>query len=121
MRVLPVRILTAAALALPASLGILALAGPAGADSTSATVALAAPAAISYPAALPNSNIVAKSSSFIFKPGKLSAVWSGPPRAGTCSAALGRITITNKTSKKQVITSGGKTFGALPAKTFAYV
>ncbi len=109
MRALPVRFLTAAALAVPATFGTLALTAPApaGADSASVSVAVATPSAAALPVALPNSNIQGKAPNVKFKPSKLSATWSAskPPKGNVCTVAKEKVTIINKTAVSQTVTA----------------
>ena len=114
LRTLPARVLIVGALALPISFGTVAMTAPARAATPAVSIGLSAPVAISNSSALPNSNIKGKKPTYKFKPGKLSAVWSGPTEE-TCTAALEEATVTNDTSKAQKLVSGKTVFGTLPA------
>lgn len=91
-----------------------AMAAPAAAavPSTGATVASSAAAAT----ALPNVNIDKSKTTgkVTFKPSKISTTWSAPPPEGTCTSALTKFTITNKTTATQTILYKKSTLDVLP-------
>ena len=115
----------AVAAALPATFGMALVAGPSSAGAASATTATAGVSLTpATAAALPNTNIKTskKTKKASFSPSKLAVTWSGPyVGTPTCTAALEKITITNKEKVSETVTSGGKSFGVIPAGDVAGV
>jgi hypothetical protein len=105
------RALAVAAVALSGTFGIMAAAAPAGASSSAGSIKLSVGPAST--AALPNTNIVGTKPKYGFHPDALSVTWSAPPPATSCTVALEKMTVTNKTSVTQTLTYSGKTFGTL--------
>ena len=92
---------------------------PAGADpAPTAFVTLSAAGVVPAVTGVPNSNIVKNRSAagtYRFKPSTLRARWDGPPPVGTCTSAIEKITITNRSAKTQTLTDKSGTVGTLPA------
>ncbi len=106
MRARPVRLLTAAAFAVPATFGVLALAGTAGADSSSVSSSVAVEGAAASPVTtLPTSNIKQTTLGYRFRPAKLTITSWSSTTVQTCTAKLARAKIVNKTTVSQTVTS----------------